>query len=289
VIVASPIKRPYIWDLAPTVSAIRYCLGKSLRLYMVEWLSAPQTGAYGLDEYVKAISESVAAAACASNGTVPFLIGHSLGGTLATIFSACAPNAVRGVVLLDVPLCFSPGSSRFRDRLVSIIPPDLNETSVVPGSLLSHAGATASPETFVWSRMLDAVLNVHDARALEIHARVERWALDEVPLPGQLVDQVMHSLYAQDQLCRGMLAVSDRTVGPSGLGVPVLAVVNSADDLAPRKSIEPFIRAMPTRDVCIIEYAGEPGVALQHLSLLVGRKAYAEVWPNIIAWLAAHR
>jgi polyhydroxyalkanoate synthase len=29
-IVAAPIKRPYIWDLAPSVSAVRYCLEHQL-------------------------------------------------------------------------------------------------------------------------------------------------------------------------------------------------------------------------------------------------------------------
>ena len=48
----------------------------------------------------------------------------------------------------------------------------------------------ASPATFIWSRLIDAVLSATDQRALDIHARVERWALDEVPLPGKLVHQI---------------------------------------------------------------------------------------------------
>ena len=39
-IVAAPIKRPYIWDLTPSVSAIRYCPEAGLRVYLLEWLSA---------------------------------------------------------------------------------------------------------------------------------------------------------------------------------------------------------------------------------------------------------
>src|SRR3974390_1830874 len=40
-IVAAPIKRPYIWDLAPSASAIRYCLRADLRGYLLEWLPPP--------------------------------------------------------------------------------------------------------------------------------------------------------------------------------------------------------------------------------------------------------
>jgi polyhydroxyalkanoate synthase len=83
--------------------------------------------------------------------------------------------------------------------------------------------------------------------------------------------------------------VLGRTIGPSCLDVPTLAVVNTADEVAPLASIEPLLDALPTKDVSLIKYPGEIGVALQHLGILVGRGAYARVWPNIIAWLAAHR
>jgi polyhydroxyalkanoate synthase len=64
-IIAAPIKRPYIWDLAPTRSAIRYCLSQQLSAYLLEWL-APASGqaSAGLDAYAgEAISECIARAA----------------------------------------------------------------------------------------------------------------------------------------------------------------------------------------------------------------------------------
>jgi pimeloyl-ACP methyl ester carboxylesterase len=174
-IVAAPIKRPYIWDLAPTVSAIRYCV---LHVYLVEWTVPAQIkGSVGLDECVSAIAECAVRVASQSNGTKPFLIGHSLGGTLAAVLAAYDPDAIRGLLLLGAPLCFQPAASRFRDALVSIVLPDLTDNGMVPGSLLSHASALASPDTFVWSRLLDAARSVGDPRALDVHTRVERWAL----------------------------------------------------------------------------------------------------------------
>jgi polyhydroxyalkanoate synthase len=289
-IVAAPIKRPYIWDLRPNVSAIRYCLSCDVRVYLLEWIApTPSVGHVGLDEYVRAISDCVAKIATEPRATKPFLIGHSLGGTLAAAFSACEPQAVRGLLLLGAPLCFQPATNRFRDALVSMIPPDLSETVIIPGSLLSHASAFAAPDTFVRSRLMDAAMSLGDLRALDIHARVERWALDEAPVPGRLVHQMAEWLYRENRFCRGVLIVLGRTIGPSCLGIPTLAVVNTADEVAPLTSIEPFLDAMPTNDVSLIKYSGEIGVALQHLGILVGQEAHARIWPNIIAWLAAHR
>jgi polyhydroxyalkanoate synthase subunit PhaC len=285
-IIAAPIKRPYIWDLAPSVSAIRYCLQRHFHVYLLEWLPAARDSANkGLEEYTDAICECVKEISRAAANTPLFLIGHSLGGTLSAIFAASARERPRGLVLLGAPLSFEPETSHFRDALVSLVPSTFSETDTCPGSLLSHMSALASPGTFIWSRLMDAAFSISDRHALDIHARVERWALDEVPLPGKLVQQIIEWLYRENRFCRGTLKVGRTFVGPSSLSIPTLAVLNTADEVASLTSIKPFTDAMPAGYVRIIEYLGEVGTCLQHLGILVGREAYARVWPEIIAWL----
>src|SRR5690606_628603 len=161
---------PYIWDIAPSRSAIRYCLSRHLSAYLLEWLPPARGQANaGLEAYAgKAISECVAKAAGDTGGQEPFLMGHSLGGTLAAVHAALDPGGVRGLVLLGAPLCFQPGVSRFRDGLVSMALPDLSDTDIVPGSLLSQASALASPSTFVWLRLTDAALSLADPAACSV-------------------------------------------------------------------------------------------------------------------------
>jgi polyhydroxyalkanoate synthase len=289
-IVAGPIKRPYIWDLCPSASAIRYCLRHRLHVYLLEWLPASgHDGCNGIAEYTEAISRCLATISRASLDAKPFIIGHSLGGTLAAIFGTLAPERIRGLVLLGAPLCFEPGTSQFRDGLASFVPTGLSDEDPFPGSLLSHLSALASPRTFIWSRLLDAALSSDDYHALEVHARVERWALDEVPLPGRLVSQIVEWLYREDRLCRGTLRIGDALAAPSGLCAPTLAVVSESDEVAPMASVKPFADAIATRDVRVIQYAGEVGVCLQHLGVLIGRRAHTTVWPEIVAWMASRR
>jgi polyhydroxyalkanoate synthase len=288
-IVAAPIKRAYIWDLTPERSAIRYCLSRHLSIYLLEWRS-PASGqaSAGLDAYAgEAISQCLANVICDAGGQEPFLMGHSLGGTLAAIHGALDPRGVRGLVLLGAPLCFQPGVNGFRDALVSLVPSGLSDLDVVPGSLLSQVSALASPYTFIWSRLADAAFSLVDPAATAIHARVERWALDELPLPGRLVHEIVDWLYREDRFYRGTLAVCGRKVGPSGLRLPTLMVANTADQIAPPASVTPFALAMPDGAARVIEYAGEAGVGLQHLAILVGRQAYAHVWPQIVSWIEA--
>ncbi len=285
-IVAAPIKQPYIWDLSPSASAIRECLGHDLHIYLLEWLPASEaTGNNGLAEYAKALGECVAKISDGDVAARPFVAGHSLGGTLAAIFAAMAPASIPGLILLCAPLCFRPATSRFRDVLISLVPSDVGKAQPFPGSVLTHVSTLASPDTFLWSRMMDAALSLGESEALETHARVERWALDEAALPGRLVHQIVDWLYRGDHFSRGDLKIDGKPVGPQSASVPTLAVVNTSDDIAPLESVRPFIEAMASRDSQIIEYPGELGVGLQHLGILVGRKAHAQVWPQIFSWI----
>jgi polyhydroxyalkanoate synthase subunit PhaC len=290
IIIAAPIKRPYIWDLSPSVSAIRYCVRQGMHVHLLEWLPASQaTGNNGLGEYTEAISGCVAKISGDGARAKPFLFGHSLGGTLAAILAAVASESIRGLVLLGAPLCFRPAANRFRDALVSLVPSGLSDAEPCPGSLLSSMSTLASPHTFIWSRLADAAFSLANGRALEIHARVERWALDEAALPGKLVNQLVDWLYRENRFCQGDLMLGGKLIGPHSVSVPTLAIVNTSDDIAPRESVEPFIDAMPTRDVRIIEYPAEVGVCLQHLGILIGQEAYAQVWPKVMSWIGARR
>jgi polyhydroxyalkanoate synthase len=153
-IVAAPIKRPYIWDLAVSMSVVRHCLQHRLRVYLLEWLPPSPGGKAGLADYTeRSIGAAVAGLAQDAGIAKPFIMGHSLGGTLAAIFAAIDAASVRGLVLLSTPLCFEPGSSRFRDALVAMAPTSLAVMDIVPGSLLTQLSMMASLETFLSSRI----------------------------------------------------------------------------------------------------------------------------------------
>jgi polyhydroxyalkanoate synthase len=216
------------------------------------------------------------------------MVGHSLGGTLAAIYAAFQPESIKGLVLLGAPLCFEPSRSQFRDALISLVPRKISEDEPFPGSILSHASALASPHTFIWSRLIDAMLSVGDPLAMEIHARVERWALDEVPLPGKLVHQIIDWLYRENRFCREKLKIHEKFVGPHGLSTPTLVVINTADQIASFASLIPFTEKMTTKTQ-IIQYPGEVGVCLQHLGILVGRQAQATIWPDILSWIKCQK
>lgn len=288
-IVPAPIKRPYIWDLTPSVSAVRYCLRNGLHVYLLEWIPATHaTSGYGIEAYTQAIGDCVAKVLEQNPGKRALIIGHSLGGTLAAIYAASSPKNIDCLVLLESPLCFRANDSPFRDAVAAIAPCEFSDEEPFAGSLLSNASLLASPGLFIWGRLMDASSSLVDPKAFDIYARIELWCLDEVALPGKLVRQIVEQLYRDNRLQNETLQVNGSSVGPSHLSVPTLAIVNAADEIAPLGSVKPFLDAMATKDVKLVEYPGEPRICFQHLGMLVGSRAFATVWPEIMSWVKAH-
>lgn len=282
-LVPASIKRPYIWDLSERVSPVRFCLDHGFDVHLLEWLP-PTNGSAGLEDYARTVSVAAERVGQAHAGRAPFILGHSLGGTLAAIASAMAPDRVRGLVLLGAPLSFEPGSSAFRDTVVANGHGAFGNGTVA-GSQLSQFCALVAPGSFVWERSLDAFLSVTDPVAFDIHVRIERWALDEVPLSSLLVREIVEWLYRENRFQHRELAVAGRKLGPQDLICNTLAVVNEVDEVGPRASVEPFFALMDGVDREIFTFPPEIGVGLQHLAVLAGRRARAETWPRIAEWI----
>ncbi len=158
----------------------------------------------------------------------------------------------------------------------------------MPGSFAALLSAAAAPDAFVLQRWSDLGASAGDPLAAAVHARVERWALDELAMPGRLFEEVLERLYREDRLLAGTLEVGGRRVGLDRLRAPVLAVVNPPGRVVQPASVLDGLAAMPPdAQRRVLQYEGERGPALQHLGPLVGPAAHARLWPDILDWVAA--
>lgn len=288
-IVPAPIKRPYIWDLSPERSVVRRALDHGFEVYLLEW-SEPERAEtlLGLEEYAGAIlEECIEAIAERSLSDQVFLAGHSLGGTIAALFAAYRPEQVGGLILIEAPLHFGEASGAFRPLLnlgvsaEALVP----ATGRIPGSLLSLIGAGAAPGTFYVERYLDYMASLASRENLETHWRVERWALDELPLPRKLFADVVEQLYREDRFMRGEFAIGHVPLHPGDITAPLFAVYDPASNIIPPESIIEFCHAAGSKNKELLPYSGDVGVALQHVGALVGQSAHRHIWPRIFEWM----
>ncbi|EEF60032.1 alpha/beta fold hydrolase [Pedosphaera parvula] len=288
-IVPAPIKRSYIWDLAPDVSVIQQLIRSNLSVYLAQW-EEPGVGEqdYGLAEYGHQLILACLQAIEGEIGSHPvFLVGHSLGGTLAAIFCALHPERVAGLVLLGAPLHFGPGVDCL-SSMVANLPQAIalpRRAGNVPGSVLDVASLLAAPGAFLYSRWLDGLASLPEPQRRRTHLRVERWTDDELPLARRFFAEIVELLYREDRFLRGTLEIAGKWAKPTSVTMPLLNVAERQSAVAPPASMHPFYQAVGSRRKRWLWYEGDVGVCLQHVGMLVGRTAHRTLWPAIVRWI----
>ena len=279
-IVPAPIKRPYIWDLCPQRSVVRRAIAHGLRVYLVEWM-APDAATYrcGLADYAGPMLDACIAGIgldCGAGRTI--LAAHSLGGIVAALHSAYRPEQVAALVLVDAPLHFPGADGRTLTR-------EAAGTVRVPGSYLSMSAACAAPRAFYRDRYLDHLASLGSPEHLATHWRVERWAMDELPMTPALFRDVVEQMVARDSFMRGAIAMGGRALHPRAITAPLLSVVTQDSVIAPADAVRTFHDCVGSSEKCLLTYSGDVGVALQHVGALVGERAGRDIWPRVFAWL----
>lgn len=291
-LVPAPIKRHYVWDLAPGRSVVRSALAAGFMVGLLEWTEpAGDAARRDLEDHAdRLIGRAVDALAARHGAASVLLAGHSLGGTLAAIFAALHPDRVRGLVLVEAPLRFGPDAGAL-GALAAASPAAPGAVrrmfGTVPGSAISAMGIAADPVGFLAARWLDALASAAAAESALTHLRVLRWTLDELAMPGPLFEEVTGRLCRDDAFHRGTLRVAGRPALPERLAMPVLAVLDPRSRLVPPASVLPVLALAGRTPTILGHHEAEPGAALAHVGPLVGRTAQARLWPAILRWAHA--
>jgi polyhydroxyalkanoate synthase len=289
-IIPAPYKQPYIWDISPDLSVIRRCVGRSLRVYLLEWLAPTKAeDSFGLAEYAFHLPAAALQVIEAQTGvSAPVLAGHSLGGTFAAIFAALDPDRVAGLLLVDAPLAFGEHGGSLT-RAIKMLPHahHLRNAigSPVPGSVINLLAVATAPEVFQLQRLADLGASLAQPETYALHLRMERWACDELPMAGQLFEETLEQLFREDRFLSGTLQVAGRRSDPRQLRSPVAAIINPPGRIVPPASVLKALEAVPGLPLEILVYQADRGPMLQHLGPLVAPVAHKLLWPRLLDWI----
>jgi len=200
------------------------------------------------------------------------------------------PELLHGLIELEGPMEFRAGAGRLESAVTKA--PNANAITDflgnVPGSFLNVASLWADPFTFNNEPMLDWLESLASPKASRRYSRVRRWTLDEMPLPRRLFEEVVEQLYRDNRFAAGTLTIGQRKADPRALVAPVLAVCDPRSRIIPPLAMEAYRHRTGSTDVEILDYAGDVGVMLQHVGVLVGDNAHKSLWPRITEWMRRH-
>ena len=283
VVVASLINKYYVLDLLPEISVIRGYQERGFSVYVLDWKAPGADGPkQGFVDYVDgAIAQAVNHAAGAE-GAPPHLLGYCMGGTMAAMYAARKPDAIRTLTLLAAPIDFHQTGvlsdwtkrERFDADLV------VDALGNMPPWLMQSGFKLMSPVDQI-IKPLRTLLDGADADRIRHVTALEAWLDDNMSFAGGLYRQYIKGLYQENALVNGTFRIAGTVVDLRKITAPLLNVIALRDHIAAPASSLVIQNLVASADREVLEY--ETG----HIGLTASRRTIEKLWPKVYGWVEA--
>lgn len=283
-LVMSPVAKGYILDLTQGQSLVEYLLMQGHDVYMIDW-AAPrrEQSGLGLADYVCDLVGDCIDAVCQDTGEADVtLVGYCMGGMFSCMFAALNPEGpVRNLACLTTPVN-GDGMELYKkwmstrafdiDRLV-------RELGNIPGDFVNSSIQALRPLQRSANQM--RLLNkVEDDAFVKAHLRFDRWAVDQLPVPGELARDLVKDFILGNRVMDGSLTLRGQPVQFAKIRVPFLHVAALYDHIVPTAASRDLINMVGSTDKQEIVMKGG------HVSLVAGGNAVFRLWPQLDQWLS---
>lgn len=284
-IVMSPVAKGYILDLAKGQSLIEFLLMQGHDVYMLDW-AAPrrEQAGLGVDEFVCDMVGGCVDAVLEDSGIDELtLVGYCMGGMLSCMYASLNPDGpVRNLACFTTPVN-SDGMELFKtwmsartfdiDRLV-------DELGIIPGDFINTSIQALRPLQRS-ANQLKLLNNVQNDAFVKAHLRFDRWAVEQLPVPGELMRRFAKEFIVANKLVKGQFEIRGKTADFANIRVPFLHVAALYDHIVPAAASKDLINLVSSEDKEEIVMKGG------HVSLVAGGNAVFRLWPQLDKWLSA--
>lgn len=281
-IVPSAINRSSMLDLLPGRSLVEHLLGQGLDVYMLDWgLPGSEDRLVTFDQYISGyLQRAVRRVRSISGAERVSLLGYSIGGTFAAIFSALHGRLVRNLVLLAAPINFHDEGllsqwtrkERFNVDLV------IDTLGAMPVELMRASFRMLKPTVQI-AQSIALAEKLGDVQAVQDLLALQSWLSDTFPLPAEAYRTYLKECYQENHLVQGKLVIDRQRVDLGRIACPLLTITASRDRICPPQSAAVINDLVASADKQVLELPGG------HIGIVVGRAASAEMWPKLAEWL----
>ncbi len=280
------INKPFIFDLAPDRSYIKYMVDQGFDMYLLDWGSpGAEDQEISFDDYVvEYLSRAVRKVVRDSGSKEISMLGYCLGATLAVTYAGLYPDApIRNLILLTAPLDFSeqPEGSMAMwleeerldvDKLVGTF-------GNVPGELIRFWAKLIKPaENFVGA-YVSVWKQLDDEDAIRAWQAINRWVEDVIPFSGAAFRQFVQDYVRRNELIQGVHEIGGRRVDLANIRASLLNIVAKYDHLVAQAQSESIMDLVSSQDK---EFRVLP---TSHVGIMASGRARHKLWPEVVAWL----
>lgn len=283
-IVYAFINRHYILDLLPEISVVRNLLSQGFDIFATDWgTPGPYDRELTINHFINTyMDKSIDFIRNITKSDKVSLLGYCWGGNLVLSYAALHPEKVKNIVTVA-----TPGDSDADDTLLSLwtkkmkVDILLDAFGNVPSTLLNAAFALRSPVEYLLKYPL-FFERPHDLESILEFFATEAWLHDSRPVIGEIYREFIKYYYQENLFIKNRLNIDGTPVNLAKITAPFLNVVASRDDLVSASSSKALNDVIGTQDKSIIELNSG------HVGLIIGSRAYKEIWPKVGEWLKLH-
>jgi polyhydroxyalkanoate synthase len=280
------VNRPYILDLEPDRSVVRQYLDQGFEVYLIDW-GSPSYDDRGLtlEHYVSGfLAKAVDLILRKHERPSLHLLGYCMGGTLAAMFAALRPDALRTLTLLAAPIDFAGKEALLNlwtDPAYFDVDALVDTYGNCPAWFLQSCFLTMNPIRNFFDKSIAFYEQMDDPRSVTSFFALEHWLNDNIPVAGETFRAFVKQLYQRNELVTGRLTLGGQRVDLARITCPLLLLTAKEDHLVAPSSTEGARAHVGSREVTSM------GLGAGHVGLVVGRKAHTTFWPAATRWAAA--
>ena len=211
------------------------------------------------------------------------LLGYCMGGTMAAMHGALQPDTLATLTLLAAPIDFSGSESLLNlwtDHRTFDVDAFIDAHGNCPAWFLQSCFQFMNPIRNFVDKAIAFWEQMDDPNSVVNHFALERWLNDNIPVAGETFREFVGKLYQRNELVRGELRLGGRPVDLRRITCPLLLLTAKNDHLVAPASTEGIRPHVGSREVTSM------GMSAGHVGLVVGGKAHAKFWPEVMRWTA---
>ena len=280
-IVYSIINRPYILDLLPGFSFVEHLLQQGLDVYLIDW-GETEIGdrTTTLDSYIDpGIGGCVDAIRARTGAGKVSLFGHCIRGNLALMYAALHPDDVARLITLTTPITAAEGGvvALWTDPAVFPVDAVVDSTGHMPAKLIRYTFMAIKPyyEVMKWKMFLE---NLGNDAVMTLFMPVDRWANENVDIPGEAFRKFIREVLHDDRFRRGETRINGRKVELSAIDCPLMNLTATKDWIVPPESADFLGDLVGSEDTRLVHIDGA------HVGIMIDPRA-RPIWTTMSDFL----